>query len=173
MGNMFATGTAGTQRWPTFAFMSSAFCPCGDLRCAPMNGYPRSLVAPLAGLTRRQVEYLAEREVVTPSLRSSSGRGSPTIYADDDLRQLAVLGALAKLFAGEIPIDVARRLTERLDDVGSDWKGLHLAYDGDHAYLCRDLEETTDSVMRSAQIVLLDLEEISSELGHQLRRRAA
>jgi len=134
------------------------------------QGYARSQVPALVGLTRRQVIYLAERGLVSPSVRGPSGRGSPTIYAYEDLRRLAVIAALTRLTRGEVVLEQARAALsalERLSD--GPWGGQVLLLDGELAWVV-EAGEVATMLEHQPELIVIDLGRTESALGVQLRR---
>jgi DNA-binding transcriptional MerR regulator len=61
---------------------------------AELPGYPTTTVARLTGLSVRQLDYLANKGVLRPSLADASGSGTRRRYSFDDLIALKTIGAL-------------------------------------------------------------------------------
>ena len=63
---------------------------------AEMNeqGYSSKRTAEIAGITYRQLDYWARRDIVRPSLTRASGSGSRRLYSYRDLLELRVIKTL-------------------------------------------------------------------------------
>lgn len=77
------------------------------------SGLTTSEVADLTGLSLRQIRYLAQHDVVTPSLKPAEGRGSVVLYAPTDVHELAVVAAL-RAAGGEQTVDRVREAVTAL-----------------------------------------------------------
>lgn len=132
--------------------------------------FTRSQVPGLAGLTQRQVEYLAEQGLVEPSVRGPSGRGSPTIYSYEDLRRLAVLAALGRLAGGEIMLRQARLALAALGPLAErPWEGQLMVIDRELGYTIPS-GELRAVLEHQGELVVVDLARIERALGVQMRR---
>jgi hypothetical protein len=101
--------------------------------------YPRALLSSLSGLSHRQIRHLAERGLLVPSVRASSGRGSPTLYSREDLTKLCVLGRILALTGGELSRALAAAASEAIDTAETT-RGKVLVVDDDGAWLAEDSE---------------------------------
>lgn len=73
-----------------------------------------------ARLSYRQVDYWCRIGILTPSMRDADGSGSRRGYSLDDVRTLAVLGAIT---SNGIPISLLSNVVAELADSPS-WDGL-------------------------------------------------
>lgn len=58
------------------------------------QGFSSKLTAEIAGITYRQLDYWARRDIVRPSLIGASGSGSRRLYSYRDLLELRVIKTL-------------------------------------------------------------------------------
>ncbi|KAA8827374.1 MerR family transcriptional regulator [Bifidobacterium tissieri] len=107
-----------------------------------LRGYQGTSASKVAGITRRQLDYLARRHVVEPSIRIAHGSGVRGLYTVDDVVRLVVFQNM--LNAGvnlQVVIAVmhclARHTTEELKDIT-------ILCDDDTVYEC----VTDDQVVR-------------------------
>lgn len=74
----------------------------------------------LARVSYRQADYWCWIGILTPSITEAAGSGSRRRYSLDDVRTLAVLGAIV---SNGIPVSSLSAVVEELADGGS-WDGL-------------------------------------------------
>jgi len=58
------------------------------------SGYSAAAAREIVGVSQRRLDYWAEREIVTPSIRAAAGKGSERRYSFDDLVKLALVKRL-------------------------------------------------------------------------------
>lgn len=134
-------------------------------------GYPRSLVPRLVGLSRRQVVHLAERGIVTPSVRGSSGRGSATLYSHHDLLVMATLRRLLEVTRSELGSRQAAVVAEALAAVeGQPLAERFLVFDAEDCYVIEGAGNVAELARSSSALLLLALEPISDRLSRELLR---
>ena len=132
-----------------------------------MSALPTSSVAALTGMTLRQLRYLAQNDVVTPTVRSGAGRGSEAMYAPGDLLALLVVERVRAVCGHEVRIERIRSLVDALRRRQAE-PGQHLVMDGEGFWVQDGTPE--DTLRRSGAALIVDLDALAEELAVRLRR---
>ncbi len=82
------------------------------------QGFSSKRTAEIAGITYRQLDYWARRDIVRPSLTKASGSGSRRLYSYRDLLELRVIKTL--IDSGIKLQQVRRGLDYLRDQIGED-----------------------------------------------------
>ena len=116
----------------------------------PTRGYRGTVASKVAGITYRQLDYWARKQIVEPSIKASHGSGSRRLYSFKDVLILAVSKRL--LDAGVNLQNVtatigflSRRTTAQLADVT-------IMCDGQQVYECTTSEQMLN-LLRSGKAV--------------------
>jgi uncharacterized protein (DUF433 family)/DNA-binding transcriptional MerR regulator len=80
---------------------------------ATMQAFSQDLVTRITGLTRRQLEYWDETDVIRPSIASSDVRGAPRLYSFRDLLKLRVAAKMRRKLLPSQMRDLMRGLERR------------------------------------------------------------
>jgi MerR HTH family regulatory protein len=139
--------------------------PISDLGGSPAN-HPflaTSAAANLLGLTPRQLQYLAQKGVVRPSVRHAGRRGVEAIYDAGDLRALFVIARVRAICGCRIDLErLGRLLAPFVGGRGLD-SGLILS-DGSSAWTPAERPQPPSAVLR------IDLGALEDELAARLER---
>jgi DNA-binding transcriptional MerR regulator len=131
-------------------------------------GYSTVEVARAAGMTVRQVRYLASSGVVAASVRRTAGRGFPSMYAFADLLKLAVIQRLRATSGCDTKLERLRSVVEALDR--HDGAAGRLLVIDDQA--CWIHEGELETLLDSGQAVLgVSLDAVEKAVRLQLRRQ--
>lgn len=112
----------------------------GELFAVPdtqdMRGYRGAVASKVAGITYRQLDYWARRQIVEPSITPSHGSGSRRLYSFKDVVILAVSKRLldAGINLQNVTTAIgflAQRTTDQLE-------GITIMCDGDEVHECTD-----------------------------------
>jgi DNA-binding transcriptional MerR regulator len=88
-------------------------CP---LACPGVNGsFSTAHTSELTGMSGRQLRYLAERGVLSPSARKAPGRGASAFYSLEDLFKLSVLQQVREAAGADLPIERLLMVAGALD----------------------------------------------------------
>jgi|SRR5450759_3542032 len=78
-----------------------------------IEAFSQDLVARITGLTRRQLEYWDDTDVIKPSIAESEGRGSPRLYSFRDLIELKVAARMRRKLRPAQMRDLMQQLEAR------------------------------------------------------------
>ena len=116
----------------------------------PTRGYRGTVASKVAGITYRQLDYWARKQIVEPSITPSHGSGSRRLYSFKDVVLLAVSKRLLDAGVNLQNVTAAigflsRRTTAQLADVT-------IMCDGQQVYECTTSEQMLD-LLRSGKAV--------------------
>ena len=74
-----------------------------------MASYTSKELSLKLGLPERTVSIWAERQLLVPSIEAASGRGSPRIWSENELRQGELLMRLMPILRPELVREIARQ----------------------------------------------------------------
>ena len=103
------------------------------------RGYKGSVASRVSGITYRQLDYWARRQIVEPSITPSHGSGSRRLYSFKDV---VILAVSKKLLDAGINLQnvtaaigfLTQRTTEQLENIT-------IMCDGQHVHECTDSEQ--------------------------------
>lgn len=131
-----------------------------------VHGYPRSKLPDLVGLSRRQVGYLAERQLVLPSVRGSAGRGIATLYGWQDLLVMATLRRVLEISRSELAARQAEMIVAALRrDLGQEPIAFQcLVVDRESAFVVDDVSLVMKTLEAGDAMLLVPLRAVEAEL---------
>lgn len=107
-------------------------------------GYRGPVAASVVGITYRQLDYWARTELVSPSVRTSSGSGSARLYGFRDILELKIV---KRLLDTGVSLQQIRTAVEHLRARGADdLTQVTLMSDGASVYECMSNDEVIDLV---------------------------
>lgn len=115
------------------------------------QGFSSKRTAEIAGITYRQLDYWARKDIVLPSLTKASGSGSRRLYSYRDLLELRVIKTL--LDSGIKLEQVRRGLDYLRDQLGEDVTSASLVISGTSSVVVNDGEELIE-ILQNGQGVL-------------------
>jgi DNA-binding transcriptional MerR regulator len=133
-----------------------------------MRSIPASLAADLTGLSLRQLRYLQQTALVTPTVRSRPGTGKDILYAASDLPALMIIERVRAVCGQEIRTERLRLVLTTASERNRG-SGRHLVLDGESCWL-QDGELEPLLTRLPGAALILDLEVIEAEAELRLRR---
>lgn len=115
------------------------------------QGFSSKRTAEIAGITYRQLDYWARKDIVRPSLTKASGSGSRRLYSYRDLLELRVIKTL--LDSGIKLQQVRKGLDYLRDQLGEDVTSASLVISGTSSVVVNDGEELIE-ILQNGQGVL-------------------
>ena len=107
-------------------------------------GYRGPVAASVVGITYRQLDYWARTELVSPSVRTSSGSGTARLYGFRDILELKIV---KRLLDTGVSLQQIRTAVEHLRARGADdLTQVTLMSDGASVYECMSNDEVIDLV---------------------------
>lgn len=103
------------------------------------RGYKGSVASRVAGITYRQLDYWARRQIVEPSITPSHGSGSRRLYSFKDVVILAVSKEL--LDAGINLQNVTAAIAFLVQCTAEQLENTTIMCDGQHVHECTDSEQ--------------------------------
>ncbi|MEJ5922129.1 MerR family transcriptional regulator [Bifidobacterium thermophilum] len=116
----------------------------------PTRGYRGTVASKVAGITYRQLDYWARKQIVVPSIKASHGSGSRRLYSFKDVLILAVSKRL--LDAGVNLQNVTIAIGYLMQRSISQLEHTTILSDGEHVRECRD-GDTIGDVMQSGAAI--------------------
>ena len=101
-----------------------------------------SEVAHVVGATRRQLEHWGETGLVSPSIRSASGRGSRRLYSIEDILELKIL---MRLLDSSLPLQRIRSSFRFIRDQSKTLASFLVLTDGKTVYFFEDVNILVDT----------------------------
>ena len=127
-----------------------------------------SEVARAVGATRRQLEYWDKTGLVSPSLRSASGRGSRRLYSIEDIFELQIL---MKLLNSSLPL---QRIRSSFNFIRGQTRALAsfvVLTDGKTVYLYEDDSVLVDTLKEGQTVLRIAVQDLISEVQAKLTDR--
>jgi DNA-binding transcriptional MerR regulator len=116
-----------------------------------IEGYRGPQVCKIVGITYRQLDYWARKDLLRPSVADAKGSGSQRLYSYRDIVELKVI---KQLLDGGVSLQKARKAIEYLrQHLGEDLASADLVLDGTSSLLVRTDQELID-LFRKGQGVL-------------------
>lgn len=103
------------------------------------RGYRGTVASKVAGITYRQLDYWARKQIVEPSITPSHGSGSRRLYSFKDVVILAVSKKL--LDAGVNLVNVTAAIGFLTQRTTSQLSGVTIMCDGEHVHECTSSEQ--------------------------------
>lgn len=111
-------------------------------------------VARAAGLTERQVRYLARQNLVAPARRATGGPGRPGHYALEQVAELRLLAELAAATGATLPVARQREALAATRSVPlTDWPG-HVLLRTERGWWV-DVEDRVPAVLPTASALIV------------------
>ena len=131
-------------------------------------GYRGPTAQRAAGITYRQLDYLARTGLVEPSIRGAAGSGSQRLYG---FRDVLVLKVVKRLLDTGVSLQQIRVAVEHLRERGvDDLAQITLMSDGASVYECTSTDEVIDLVQGGQGVFGIAVgrvwREVEGELAH-------
>ena len=128
-----------------------------------------SEVSRLVGATRSQLVYWDEIGLVSPSLRSASGRGSRRLYSTEDILELKVL---MRLLHSSLTLQRIRPSFHFIRSQSKNLSSLIVLTDGKTVYFSQDKDVLVDTLKRGQTVLRIAVQDMISEVQETLANRA-
>lgn len=130
---------------------------------APKRGYRGTVASKAAGITYRQLDYWARKQIVEPSITPSHGSGSRRLYSFKDVVILAVSKKLLDAGVNLVNVTTAigflsQRTTAQLEDVT-------IMCDGQEVHECTTSEQMVDLLQSGKAVFAISV----GSLWHQIK----
>lgn len=127
------------------------------------RGYRGSVASKVAGITYRQLDYWARKQIVEPSITPSHGSGSRRLYSFKDVVILAVSKRL--LDAGVNLQNVTAAIGFLTQRSAGQLEHITIMCDGQHVHECTTSEEMLDLLRSGKAVFAVSV----GSLWHQIR----
>jgi len=127
-----------------------------------------SEVSHVVGATRRQLEYWDKTGLVSPSLRSASGRGSRRLYSIEDIFELQIL---MRLLRSSLPL---QRIRSSFNFIRGQTRALAsfvVLTDGRTVYFYEDDKVLVDTLKQGQTVLRIAVQGLISEVQAKLTNR--
>ena len=121
----------------------------------------------LTRLSRRQLQWLAEKGVVRASVQATSRRRVPVLYAPEDMLPLVAVERV-RAVCGALAVARLRELSAAIRTVRAREERQLLIVDPEAAWLPGDLLDA--ALWRSCAVLVLDLNALAAETDLRMRR---
>jgi len=127
-----------------------------------------SEVSHVVGATRRQLAYWDKTGLVSPSLRSASGRGSRRLYSIEDIFELQIL---MRLLRSSLPL---QRIRSSFNFIRGQTRALAsfvVLTDGRTVYFYEDDKVLVDTLKQGQTVLRIAVQGLISEVQAKLTNR--
>lgn len=131
------------------------------------RGYRAPVVARIAQVTYRQVDYWANTGLVEPSLQDAAGPGSQRLYSLDDVVTLKLIRRLLDL---GVSLQRIRHVIDHIRAQGWPLRGLTLASDGDVVYRIAEGQDLVALLQRGRGLFTIAVDPIYADAEARLAR---
>lgn len=135
----------------------------------PVSALPARTVSRLTGMSVRQLRYLAQADVITPSVRHSAGPGSEALYAPGNLFELMVVEKVRSICGQEYRTERLRRIVDALAGY-TPTPDQQLVIDGSSVWMHHG--PVADVLRRFSAALVIDLDGVHAEFNELLRPAA-
>ncbi|KAB8289379.1 transcriptional regulator [Bifidobacterium ramosum] len=129
----------------------------------PQRGYRGTVASKVAGITYRQLDYWARKQIVEPSITPSHGSGSRRLYSFKDVVILAVSKRL--LDAGVNLQNVTAAISFLTQRTTGQLEHVTIMCDGQHVHECTTSEQMLDLLRSGKAVFAVSV----GSLWHQIR----
>ncbi len=127
-----------------------------------------SEVSRVVGATQRQLAYWDKTGLVSPSLRSASGRGSRRLYSTEDILELKIL---MKLLHSSLPLQRIRSSFRFIRGQSKTLASLVVLTDGKSVYFYEDENVLVDTLKQGQTVLRIAVQDLISEVQERLANR--
>ena len=127
-----------------------------------------SEVSRVVGATRRQLAYWDKTGLVSPSLRSASGRGSPRLYSIEDIFELQIL---VKLLDSSLSLQRIRSSFRFIRGQSRTLSSFVVLTDGKSVYFYEDYNVLVDTSKQGQTVLRIAVQDLISEVQARLTDR--
>jgi DNA-binding transcriptional MerR regulator len=127
-----------------------------------------SEVSRVVGATRRQLAYWDKTGLVSPSLRSASGRGSRRLYSIEDIFELQIL---VRLLDSSLPLQRIRSSFHFIRGQTRTLASFVVLTDGKTVYFYEDENVLVDTLKQGQTVLRIAVQHLISEVQAKLANR--
>jgi len=127
-----------------------------------------SEVSRVVGATRRQLAYWDKTGLVSPSLRSASGRGSRRLYSIEDIFELQIL---MKLLDSSLSLQRIRSSFNFIRGQSRTLSSFVVLTDGKSVYFYEDYNVLVDTSKQGQTVLRIAVQDLISEVQARLTDR--
>jgi DNA-binding transcriptional MerR regulator len=127
-----------------------------------------SEVSCVVGASRRQLAYWDKTGLVSPSLRSASGRGSRRLYSTEDILELKIL---MRLLHSSLPLQRIRPSFRFIRGQSKSLASLIVLTDGKTVYFYQDENVLVDTLKQGQTVLRIAVQDLISEIQATLTNR--
>ena len=132
----------------------------------PEIGYRGATACLAAGITYRQLDYLARTGLVEPSIKGAAGSGSQRLYG---FRDILVLKIVKRLLDTGVSLQNIRTAVEHLRSSGvSDLESMTLMSDGASIYECSSADQIVDLLQGGQGVFGIAISKVWTEVEGSL-----
>lgn len=128
-----------------------------------------SEVSRVVGATRRQLAYWDKTGLVSPSLRSASGRGSRRLYSTEDILELKIL---VRLLHSSLPLQRIRPSFRFIRGQSKNLASLVVLTDGKTVYFYQGRDVLVDTLKQGQTVLRIAVQDLISEVQATLMNGA-
>lgn len=135
------------------------------------NNFNSRVVSKITGITQRQLQYWDDQNLVKPSIRSASGKGTVRLYSFTDLVQLQVL---KKLRDNGISLQKIKKCVHYLNknflEIEKPLAQLSFVTDGETIFvICENKDVLLDTLGKGQLVMYIALGNIAEELKEEAK----
>ena len=127
-----------------------------------------SEVSRVVGATRRQLAYWDKTGLVSPSLKSASGRGSRRLYSIEDIIEIKIL---VRLLDSPLPLQRIRSSFRFIRGQSKTLASFVVLTDGKTVYLYEDTNVLVDALKQGQTVSRIAVQDLISEVQDRLANR--
>ncbi len=124
-----------------------------------------SEVARVVGATRSQLVYWDKTGLVSPSVKSASGKGSRRLYSVEDIFELKIL---MKLLDSSLPLQRIRSSFRFIRGQSKTLASFVVFTDGKTAYFYEDYDVLVDTLKEGQTVLRIAVQDLISEVQARL-----
>jgi len=119
----------------------------------------------VVGATYNQLVYWDKTDLVSPSLRAASGRGSRRLYSVEDIFELKIL---MKLLDSSLPLQRIRSSFRFIRGQSKALSSLVVLTDGKTVYLYEDYDVLVDTLKKGQTVLRVAVQDLIAEVQARL-----
>ena len=123
----------------------------------------------MVGATHRQLAYWDKTGLVSPSLRSASGRGSRRLYSTEDILELKIL---VRLLHSSLTLQRIRPSFRFIRSQSKTVASFIVLTDGKTVYFYQDKDVLVDTLKQGQTVLRIAVQDLISEVQATLANRA-
>lgn len=127
--------------------------------------FTASDVSKITQISIRRLAYWDDIELVQPSLKAASGKGSRRLYSLQDLVELTIV---AKLLDGKLPLQRIRKSFSCIRSLSIPFSELVIVSNGETIYACKSNDFVVDTLRHGQTVLKLVVADLLKEVEEQV-----